>query len=161
MFAEAKVLRIWKIVFNLKKKNEELKAHVVLLTGIFHLLQIVRCSTGLNGSDPKKMKDRGWRPSLDKWRIRPRMCQVQQATNQLSINSAFHGRCVFSFFKADPLKEREWCCCAPTQQPLKKHYFIKQNCVLFWWNVWISYSKTKELTATEMVTFQKLLKQWN
>ena len=36
-----------------------------LLAGIFHLLQTVRCSTGLNGSDPEQMKDKGWRPSLD------------------------------------------------------------------------------------------------
>ena len=32
---------------------------VTVLAGIFHLLRTVRCSTGLNGSDPKQMKDRG------------------------------------------------------------------------------------------------------
>ena len=30
-----------------------------LLAGIFHLIWIVKCSTGLNGSDPKQMKDKG------------------------------------------------------------------------------------------------------
>ena len=34
--------------------------------------------------------------------IRSIMCQVQQATNQLLIDSAVHGRCAFSFFKDDP-----------------------------------------------------------
>ena len=36
-----------------------------LLVGIFHLLQTTRCSTGLNGSDPEQIEDRGWRLSLD------------------------------------------------------------------------------------------------
>ena len=36
-----------------------------LLVGIFHLLQIARCSTGLNGLDPEQIEDRGWRLSLD------------------------------------------------------------------------------------------------
>ena len=40
--------------------------------------------------------------------IRPRMCQVQLATNQLPIDSAVHGRCAFSFFNASLWKEREW-----------------------------------------------------
>ena len=37
----------------------------LLLAGIFHLLQIARCSTGLNGLDPEQIEDRGWRLSLD------------------------------------------------------------------------------------------------
>ena len=41
----------------------------------------------------------------------------------------------------------------PCSIALKKHYFIKQNCILFWWNVWISYSEPKELTATEIMKF--------
>ena len=36
-----------------------------LLARIFHLLWTVRYSTGLNGSDPEQMKDKGWRLSLD------------------------------------------------------------------------------------------------
>ena len=31
----------------------------LLLARIFHLLQIVRCSTSLNGSNPEQMKDKG------------------------------------------------------------------------------------------------------
>ena len=38
---------------------------MMLLAGIFHLLQTARCSIGLNGSDPEQIEDRGWRLSLD------------------------------------------------------------------------------------------------
>ena len=40
-------------------KLEEDKIIAQLLARIFHLLQTVRCSIGLNGSDPEQMKDRG------------------------------------------------------------------------------------------------------
>ena len=36
-----------------------------LLAAIFHLLRIARCSTGLNGSDPEQIEDKGWILSLD------------------------------------------------------------------------------------------------
>ena len=49
----------------------------------------------------------------------------------------------------------------PDSIALKKTYFIKQNRILFWWNVRVSYSKSTEPTATEMVTFHELLNQWN
>ena len=32
---------------------------VLLLARIFHLLRTARCSTGLNGSDPEQIEDRG------------------------------------------------------------------------------------------------------
>ena len=42
-----------------------LVGYELLLAGIFHLLWIARCSTGLNGLDPEQIEDRGWRLSLD------------------------------------------------------------------------------------------------
>ena len=67
------------------------------------------------------------------------------------------------FYESRKLKDREnnyathdfefAACCAPTQQPLKNIISSNKIVFYFWWNVWISYSKLKELKTTEMVTF--------
>ena len=49
----------------------------------------------------------------------------------------------------------------PLLNNLKKHDFIKQNPILFWWNVWISESRSSESPATETMRFCELLNQWN
>ena len=48
-----------KIDIRLDAKLVKKIPYKLVLAGIFHLLWIVRCSTGLNGSDPEQMKDRG------------------------------------------------------------------------------------------------------